>query len=1060
MDSMEQKNYSFMKRTFLVGILSLLFAMSGIAQTNLAGITGKITGANGVPITDATVTVKNESTGFVSKTTSTQKGTFRFKELPLGSPYSITVEHMGMTPQKQTGYALNQGDLLDVSFQMEDQTQDLQVVEVTSRSLRNKIENIGSSTAVTSKDIAKLPVNGRNFTSLADLSPLSSGGNLSGQLASATNYTIDGMAARGTISGGQPAGAYSISLEAVREFQVVTNQYDVTYGNAGGGTISSVTKSGTNVLSGSAFTYARANWLSSPYGLNGSKRNQDFSTYQYGFSLGGPIVKDKAHFFIAWDHQADSRPLYIADIQSPLDEKRYNVTQNTLDNFLTIARGKYGVANTPQVGQFDKTKSTHAGFARIDWQLNSKNLLTIRDNFVYDMDNQSDNDNTAINLYEVFSTRKAMNNSIMASLRSVLSPSLTNELKLQHYWEYTKLFANDQLPSANIPRAIIQNIPSVAADGSTYNTSIQLGGQRYGGDYFNNNVVQLTDNLYWNKGKYNFTFGGGLTFTNQNSIYGSETNGRFYFTGLTNFDNLTPYRYARDIYLSDDQNIKFNILSPNLYAQVQTQLFPGFDLTAGIRMDYTKYLDQANYNEVVDRTLGLNTSNKLATFQIQPRVQATWDLGQNGQDIIRLGGGILGSALNPYSMINNMLFDGSHITSVDLTGTLVPTPNFPGYRDNPASAPGLDLVNNPNIPKVATINMNGKDAKVPVVYKANTSYSHFFTQNFRVTVSGYLSLGRNNYTYLDQNMADQPYFRMAAEDNRGVYVPANSINATNGTTDWTKGRKTTEVGRVLELQSIGKVNQMAFVADADYKYYKDGEISLSYTWNKSKDNTSYNGNVANTATLVQYVKDDPRNLSNVSYSDNQFRNKVVFYGSSPTFHGFNMGLRFSGLSGTRYSLVVNGNVNGDFVASNDLAYVYDPNAASTPQYLKDGINAILNNPNVEQSTKDYITKSYGKIAERNGGVNPFYGVFDLRILKKVPTFKKQYLEISADLFNVANLFKKDWGVNHNVGTTSIYAIKSFDPVTNQYGYTVNTNAGVSNLSGNTYQFQIGLRYGF
>jgi hypothetical protein len=1049
-----------LKKIWLVCLFNLLFVTASMAQTNLAGISGKVSDSNGALLSGATITVKNESTGFVAKTTSTSKGTFLLKELPLGSPYTITVESVGLATQRQTGYSLNQGDLLQVSFGMESKVQELNTVEVKAPTSRNKIENIGSSTAVTAKDIAKLPVNGRNFTSLADLSPLSAGSSLSGQLASATNYTIDGMAARGTISGGQPTGAYSISLEAVREFQVVTNQYDVTYGNAGGGTISTVTKSGTNVLSGSAFTYARANWLSSPYGLNGLKRNQAFSTYQYGFSLGGPIVKDKAQFFIAWDRQADSRPLYIANIQSADDEKRYNVTQATLDNFLTIARNKYGVAKSPQVGQFDKFKGTHAGFARIDWQINPKNLFTIRDNFIYDMDNQSDGDNTAINIYEVYSTRKSMNNSIMASLRTILSPNVTNELKVQHYWEYNKLYANSQLPADNIPRAIIQNIPSVAADGSTYNTSIQLGGQRYGGDYFNNNVIQLTDNLYWTKGKYNYTFGGGVSFTNQNSIYGSEINGRYYFTGLTNFDNLTPYRYARDIYTSSDRNIKFNILAPNLYAQVQTTLFPGFDLTAGIRADYTSYLDKANFNDVVYRTLRLNTANRLATFQIQPRIQATWDIAQNGKDIIRVGGGILGSALNPYSMINNMLFDGSHLVGVDLTGAAVPTPNFPGYRVDPNTAPGMDLLNNPAIPKLATINMNGKDAKVPVVYKANLSYSHFFAQNFRVTASGYLSLGRNNYTYLDKNMVDQPYFRLTAEDNSGVYVPASSIATGNGTVDWTQGRKTIEVGRVLELQSVGKVNQMAFVVDADYKYYRQGEISVSYTWNQTKDNTSYNGNVANTATLGQYVKDDPRNLSNMSYSDNQFKSKIVAYGSSPTFYGFSAGLRFSGLSGTRYSLFVNGNVNGDFVASNDLAYVYDPNAASTPQYLKDGINAILNNPKVEEGMKDYIRKSFGKIAERNGGINPFYGVVDLRLIKKFTIAKKHFVEASVDLFNVTNLLKKTWGVNHNLGATSIYNIKSFDAAAKQYVYTVNTNAGVSNLSGNPYQFQLGLRYGF
>ncbi|WP_218162309.1 TonB-dependent receptor [Chitinophaga sp. CF118] len=1031
-----------------------------MAQTNLAGISGKVNGTNGAPLIGAFILVRNESTGFQTRAVANDKGEFLLKELPLGSPYSITVDAMGMVSQKQTGYALNQGDLLKIDFKMTEKTTDLQTVVVTTGSLKNKIENIGSATAVTARDIAKLPVNGRNFTSLMDLSPLSSGSNLSGQLASATNFTIDGMSARGTISGGQPTGAYSITMEAVREFQVVTNQYDVTYGNAGGGTISTVTKSGTNTLTGSAFSFLRTNWLSSQYGLNGQKRNQAFSTYQYGFSIGGPIIKDKAHFFFAWDHQEDSRPLYIASIQSPADEKRFNVTQATLDQFQTIARNKYGVANSPQFGQFDKKKNTHALFGRIDWQLNTKNLLTIRDNFIYDMDNQSDGDNTAINMYEVYSTRKSINNSVMASLRTSISSNLTNELKLQHYWEYNKMFANPQLPADNIPRAIVQSIQSKASDSSTVTTAIQLGGQRYGGDYFNNNLVQLVDNVYWNVGKSHFTFGGGVTFTNQNSIYGSETNGRFYFTGLTNFDNLTPYRYARDIYLTDDHNIKFNILVPNVYAQMQTTLFPGFDVTAGVRVDYTDYLKEANFNQTVYNTLGLNTSNKLRTLQVQPRFQVSWDLGQNKRDIIRFGAGIFGSALNPYSMINNMLFDGSHIIGVDLTGSQVPTPNFPSYRQNPSTAPGMDLLNNPNIPKLATINMNGKDVKVPTVYKMNASYSHFFTETFRMSVNGYLTYGRNNYTYVDRNMVDQPYFRIADEANRGVYVPAATINASNGSADWTQSRKTTEVGRVLELQSTGKVNQMAFVIDGNYRYYKDGEIAFSYTWNESKDNTSYNGNVANTATLVQYVKDDPRDLSKMTYSDNQFRNKIVVYGTAPTIWGISAGVRFSGIGGTRYSLIVNGNVNGDFVASNDLAYVYDPKSATSPQYLKDGINAILANDNVEKSMKDYIRNNFGKIAERNGGVNPFYGVFDVRLAKKIKTFKKQYVELSADLFNVGNFLNKSWGVNHNVTSASLYTIRSFDATTNTYKYAVNTNAGVSALSGNPYQVQIGVRYGF
>ena len=109
-------------------------------------------------------------------------------------------------------------------------------------------------------------------------------------MASSTNYTIDGMTAKGTVASGTTSGAYTISMEAVREFEVVTNQYDVTYGRSGGGTVSAVTKSGTNTFTGSAFVFGRADWLSSPYDIRGNKTNSEYSTYQYGFSLGGPIT--------------------------------------------------------------------------------------------------------------------------------------------------------------------------------------------------------------------------------------------------------------------------------------------------------------------------------------------------------------------------------------------------------------------------------------------------------------------------------------------------------------------------------------------------------------------------------------------------------------------------------------------------------------------------------------------------------------------------------------------------------------------------------------------------
>ncbi|MCE7072207.1 carboxypeptidase regulatory-like domain-containing protein [Dyadobacter sp. CY327] len=1046
--------------TGLIVAFAMIFCSAGLyAQGNEATIIGKVSEVNAGPIPGATVLVRNESTGFQAGTVTDMNGDYIIKQLPLGSPYSITVSFIGFGEQKKTGYALNQGDQLRLNFAMESSANELQAVDIKANSLKNTVVTLGASTPITAKDIAKLPVNGRNFTSLIDLSPLSNGSSLGGQLASSTNYTLDGMTSRGTIAGGATQGAYSISMEAIREFKVVTNEYDVTMGRSGGGTISTVTKSGTNKLSGSAFTFMRTDWLSSGYDLRGNKRVQDFSTYQYGASLGGAIKKDKAHFFVAWDHQADSRPLYIANIQSPADEAANKVTQATLDQFSAIARDKYGVSNNPQFGAFGKKKGTDAIFAKIDWQLNSKNLLTLRNNMVIENDALSEGDNSGINAYESYIDRKRFDNSIMASLRTIVNPKITNELKLQHFYEDQAIIPSSELPSDGIPRAIVENVQSVAGS-STYNTSIQIGGQRFSPEWFKGTVVQLVDNFYYSTGKINFTFGLDLMYNRMKSRYGSEMNGRFYFTGLENFANQTPYRYAREINLLDDPSNVVNSLSTGVYAQMDTKLALGLEMMAGLRLDNTQYLNKANFSQVVFDELRLRTDNVINTTQLQPRVQFTWDVNEQSKDIVRFGAGVFGSALNPYSMINNMLFDGTRVASVEIQGDLVPKPNFPGYRADPSTAPGAELFNIQGIERLVTINTNSKDAKIPVVYKTNFSYNHFFSDRLRVGVSGYASWARNNYMYVDRNMVEDPFFRIAAEANRGVYVPANTITEKNGATNWLNSRKTKNVGRVLELNSEGKKNQYAVVIDGTYRYFKDGQITASYTWNDSKDNTSYNGNVANTATLDLMVADDPRDLSKMAYANNQFRSKIVFYGTAPSIYGVTIGLRYSGIGGTRYSMAVSGNMNGDFVSSNDLAYIYNPNSPETPEYIRKGIQTILDNPDAEQSIKDYIKRDMGKMAERNGGINDFYGVFDLRLAKRFKLFGDHGLEASVDIFNVANLLNHDWGVGKNLGKQNLYSIKSFDRAKEQFVYNIGAGTGVSSLNGNPYQIQLGLRYGF
>ncbi len=219
--------------------------------------------------------------------------------------------------------------------------------------------------------------------------------------------------------------------------------------------------------------------------------------------------------------------------------------------------------------------------------------------------------------------------------------------------------------------------------------------------------------------------------------------------------------------------------------------------------------------------------------------------------------------------------------------------------------------------------------------------------------------------------------------------------------------------------------------------------------------------MANTATLSLPVKDDPRDLSRMSYPDNQFRHKVVIYGTLPTFFGFSIAARYSGIGGTH---------NGLLPATNDLAYIFDRWGTAVPQRVRTGLDAIFSNPQASASIRDFISKYSGQIAERNGGLNGFYGTIALRVSKGVRLYKTHNLELSGDIFNFANLLRRSWGVNKSLGNQALYAIgipavgtdptlPAFDATAKRYNYRVNT-AGVVNPSGDPFQIQVGLRYSF
>lgn len=1051
--------------TYLTAFLLLLALLTGIhrvqAQATDASITGTVRDAtNNELLPGATITIRNDGTGFETHTITNAKGEYALHQLPLGKPYSISASFVGLQTVKQTGYSLNYGDKLHVDIVLSASETALKEIVISEKGFSKEVQQAGASTSITAAQIKSLPNEGRNFTRLNNLSPLQGGDNFSfgGQRATGANVTIDGMNAKNQWTNGTVAeGPYAISLEAIREYKVITNDYDVTQGRQSGGAISAVTKSGTNKLEGSAFLYFRNNTLSSGYDIRGVKREQDFSNYQSGFSLGGPLIKDKLHFFIAYDRQDASQPLVIADIKGADDEQRYGIRKDTLDKLIRIASELYGLKGQ-QYGQFPRKTTTNTAFVRLDWQINQKHKLTLRSNTTRYVSPFNEGDNSNINLLESYNDFKDVSTTAMAALRSSLNPRLTNEFKVQYMYSYKPKTPQSYLPFSNIPRAIVNvtsPFPTEANPNATQTKSVQFGGQRFSPESNRMKQVHLSNTAYWNTDKVNFTFGTDNMLTYMETYLSSEQNGRFFFNSLSDLAALRPYRYAREVPLKGAPIVEQTVLDISAFAQAEYNPHRDLNLVLGVRYDATAFLTNGDYNATVDKTLGVRTDIKPQDWNnIQPRFQVTWDMGGRKKDILKIGGGMFSSQPHYYAQVNNIQNSGSMVGAIDVIGAAVPKPDFNAYRNDPATIPGIpDGVN-----YISTINAVNKSFQVPTTYKANINYNHFLGNRIRVGLNAIVGRTVNNYVYVDRNLADNPAFRLANEDNRGVFVPASTISA-KGVTDWLQSHKTADAGRVLELISTGESNQLTLVADASVRIGHDGYVNASYTINSAKDNSSYNCCVANTSTFLP-VKDDPRNL-NYGYSDQQFRNKLVINGAAPSWKGFQLGATLIGIGGSRYSFLVGGNtsLNGDFVLTNDLAYVFDPNNPATPENIRKGISDLLSNPETDQSVKNYINSNIGQVAKRNGGSNPFYTTLDLRLTKSFSIVKGHNLEFSADAFNFLNILNKEWGRNYNRGNTNLLNITGFDQAKQQYNYSVQ-NIATRPIGGTPWRIQLGVRYSF
>jgi hypothetical protein len=1081
-----------MKKLLRLTVMMFLILFSGkynqgFAQNASASIYGIVRGASGETLPGASVLIKNESTGFSTGAVTNLEGRFQVNQIPLGGLYSIAASFVGEGSVVKQGYTLNLGDQIRIDFELSDGEGELETITVTAADYApNRVSPIGGATRLGMNEIRNMPTNGRSFQDLANLAPTTApGGSLSigGTRESSTSITLDGGNQRFMMNGGL-ISQYTVSMEAIREYEVTTNEYSVREGRQGGGAINVVTKSGTNEFTGSAFFYNRNQVLTANEDYIG-RPIKNFNINQYGFSLGGPIIKDKLHFFTALDFEDRSEPFNIIDVRDNQTERLEQITQQNLDRFINILENQYGLdPNRQQTGIFTRKPANRTIFAKLDWQINNVHKLTFRNNIFWgENEFVIGGDQTALadsrGDIEIFGLNSQL------ALRSTFSPKLTNELKVQYLRAQ-----RDFVARSFAPRGFV-GIESFQEDGTRLFRQFQFGGNRIAPEEQGEKQLQLINTTYLQTGKVFWTFGTDNLITFTNTLNTNEQGGLFQFASLNALEAGTPFQYSRLVPNNPEgrytPKLQQTALDLSAFVQAELNFTTKLSGSLGVRWDATVFMTTPKYNSLIEAELGRRTDVVAKDYNnFQPRLAFTYDFNEDQKNVLKLGFGGYSANIVHWAQLSNILQSGMQLTDLLLRGTGVPTPDFPNYIQNPSSVPGVPVGGQGRSPY---INLIGENFEAPYTWKGNIAYRRFITNELYFGANAYFARTVNNYRYQDLNLRNDFAFRLQNEGNRGVYANPNQITNVNvaapGVVVYPINPSVVnanpDLGRVLELNGDSDIWQRGFIFESGYLFPKGGSITSSFTINRTEDNNSYNCCIARTSVTTA-ILDDPRDLvNNRGGANTDFRHKIIIFGTSPSFKNITISGRYVGQSGTPWSPLVFGDIVGDgaglLINANKRAFIFNPETIrNTPgitpfeTLIADGMDVVLSNP--DNIAKELLLDNLGEVAPRNEIYNPFWHNIDLRFTYRLDNsviegLAKSNVELIAEVFNLTNLLNSDWGGAAVVpgGNQVLLQTLGLDPIASQqgrpqYAYRVNPTFGETVKANAPYQIQLGLRYNF
>jgi Carboxypeptidase regulatory-like domain len=990
--------------------LGFLALVAGVPEVRAqgattGGLTGVVTDESGGLIPGATVDAVHTPTGTRYSAVTGQSGRFTIVNARAGGPYSVTVHMSGFKDQEKSDVYVRLGEETSVGFKLVLESVTETVTVTAEAGSLISPSQMGAASNVSEKGIETLPTVGRGLEDFARLNPYfntyaSNNGQTSLSVAGRNNrynnVQIDGAVYNdlfGLAASGTPGGqteTQPISIDAIQEIQLLVSPYDVRQGGFSGGGLNAITKSGTNTYHGTAYYFGRNQGLvgdgidSVPVGT--------FSDKKYGASLGGPFAKDKAFFFANVDITRKDTPSGWSIGGSGQDFGH----EAEATRFRQILMDKYGY-DPGGFDEFIRGTNSNKVFARLDFNVNEHNRLTVRHN--YDDAKNDIGFPSSFSYYfpSNFYSIKNKTNSSVAQLNSTWG-TVVNELRLT----YTRIRDNRGGPD-QFPYVLVD-----LADGS----QLRAGTEEFStANRLDQDIVELTDEATFARGRHLFTVGTHNEFFKFDNLFIRDNFGAYRFTSLDNLEAglAQSFDYSFSVTGDPQQSAKFKVNQLGFYLGDTFRVNNKFTLTYGVRLDVPNFPDKPTANPAALANFGYATDVVPSPKMWSPRAGFNYDINGDSKQQVRGGVGLF-SGRTPYVWLSNQYGN----TGIE----------FQRLRVFFSANNKIPFVSDPNgqptsLGSAATNEVDVVDPnyKFPELIRGNLAYDRDL---------GFWGLFGSVEMLFSKTVKDIDYQNLN-------FVPSGNTLA-DGRPLFT--RKNSSFSDVILLTNTDKGSSWDVSAKLERPFRNGLYASASYRYGTSKSVNDGTSSQAASNWGNAYTPGDPNHLP-VTTSNFAVGHRVTLAASydfkvagdtSITLSAF-----YNGQSGQPYSTLWNGDANGDGRTFNDMIFVpSSPDQVIVKNGTYDQLDAYIN-------ADPGLSKHRGEIIPRNADAfAPWINDLDMRLAIGIPVNKTR-VELTMDVLNVLNLIDHTKGIVLYPNFQDITPFRfSVDPATGKIVYDLST----------------------